>query len=105
VHNFWLSSQQNCLIEYLDNLASILVDQQVILFHSQDKFFGAVRIPAVAVFHNIMAVWEIVKEDIAMVTEDNNNGICIEKSYYDRSGNYYADGIYEFSRWGLFKDM
>lgn len=98
----WPTSEREHLNDYLNRLAGAVGTGMAILFSSQDRFFGAVRVPVGEVLRNLFAVWQVVEEDIALTAEDMVSGLCVEKGFYDDSGQYLKEGVYELTAWGSF---
>lgn len=74
----------------------------VVLFHSCDKFIGAVRLDAAAIASALEAVWRVAEEDLCVATPDLSSGFCLEENYYDGDGAYVPDGVFELTAWGDF---
>ena len=72
------------------------------LFHSQDRFIGALRLSVKAALENARVIWTLTKEDFTLTTEDAGSGLCLEKNHYDESEIYVPAGIYELTTWGVF---
>jgi len=98
----WDCNEQNYLLDYLNLLETTIKYDRVILFHSQDEFFGAVQIAMAAVLRNPLAVWQVVKDDLALASDNISSGLCVEKGYYELDGKYVAEGVYELTAWGAF---
>lgn len=88
------------LIDALINLSIDLSDVELVLFSSVDKFIGAIQIPARVVLANFPYVWKVVEEDFRLGTVDMRTGLCIESNFYDLTGNYCKEQIWELSAWG-----
>jgi hypothetical protein len=76
--------------------------RDVVLFSSVDEFVGAARITTDGVTRDPMAVWDLVENDLMVVTDDLANGLCLEINYYTREGEYAKDGVYAMTTWGVF---
>ncbi len=101
-HIFWSASEQCQLGDYLNHISNLIGTRMAILFNSQDRYYGAIRLPIETVTRNLFAIWQVVEEDIAMATEDMESGLCIEKGFYNKVGEYEKEGTYELTAWGLF---
>lgn len=77
-------------------------ERPVVLFHSQDKYIGAVRLDAEAISRALEAIWRLTEEDLCVATPDLNSGFCLEMNYYDGSDTYVPDGVFELTAWGDF---
>ena len=102
---FVLNKDFDELIEEFEEIAQCKGKQIVLLFHKMDEFIGALRLTRNGAFNNAQSIWHIADEDFALATSDLKSGICLEKNFYDRSGNYFANGIYELTAWGEFNHL
>jgi hypothetical protein len=75
----------------------------IVLFSSIDQFIGAIRLPADCVLRNVLAIWEVVGEDLSLTTDDLQHGLCLEENFYTPSGDYMKEGVYELIAWGRFE--
>jgi hypothetical protein len=99
---WWEKHEKETLLFHLLDICADVRTLIVILFSSVDQFIGAVRVPADSILENAMAVWEVVKEDLSLATEDLQHGLCLEENPYTPSGKYVREGMYELTIWGLF---
>ena len=97
---FYLKKDFNKITRQLKAIEKQLGSQSIILFHSNDKFIGALRVNSHCVLENVEKVWALVEEDFSIATEDLKSGLCLEENYYDREGNFFPDGLYELTIWG-----
>jgi hypothetical protein len=79
--------------------------RKIVLFHSMDKFIGALKISKRAALEHLEAVWSVVEEDFCVAASDLTSGLCLEENHYDQSGNFVSDGIFELTAWGEFAIM
>jgi hypothetical protein len=98
----WEKDERETLLAHLLDTCVDVRTLEVILFNCLDRFVGAVRVPADCVLRNAMAVWQVVKEDLSMMTEDLQHGLCLEENFYAPSGEYVREGLYELTAWGKF---
>jgi hypothetical protein len=103
--SFWQDSHRDGLAAHLLADSIIAQDIEIIMFSHMDQFVGAVRVPAVSVLRNAMAVWQVVGEDLSLATHDLQNGLCLERNFYTAEGAYVSSGIYELSEWGIFAEF
>lgn len=99
---WWEKQEKEILSAHLLDMCVHVRTLPVILFSSVDQFVGAVRVPADCVLRNAMAVWEVIKEDLSLATEDLQHGLCLEENFYNLSGEYVREGLYELTAWGVF---
>ena len=59
---------------------------EVILFHSMDKYIGALLTQANVIFKNLEDIWRVAEEDLCVATLDLASGFCLERNYYDSNG-------------------
>jgi hypothetical protein len=98
----WPKGRLREVLDYLEDICIEVGESPVVLFSSVDHLIGAVRVPADRVLGNAMSVWEVVKNDLCLATEDLAGGLCVEQNYYDLQGEYVAEGVYELTGWGDF---
>lgn len=101
-----------CQFFHQDRLDSILSDvrlamemqgdKAVVLFHSQDKYIGAVQLAAETLAFSLKDIWKIAEEDLCVATIDLRNGFCLEHNYYDEMGTYVPGGAFQLTAWGEF---
>ena len=84
----------------MSQLADAVVDVSVVLFSDVDKYIGAVRLPAHVILKNAFDVWGLVREDLSFATQDIESGFCLAQNYYDASGKFVKEGVYELTAWG-----
>jgi hypothetical protein len=99
----WDKQERDTVVSHLLNACVEVRSISVVLFSSVDQFVGAVRVPADSVLRNAMSVWEVVKEDLSLTTEDLQHGLCLEENFYTTSGDYVRGGLYELTAWGVFE--
>jgi hypothetical protein len=76
--------------------------RRVVVFHSNDKYIGALQVDAEVIAHALEAIWRVVEEDLCVATIDLSGGFCFETNYYDEFGEYVPDGVFELTAWGDF---
>lgn len=102
---YWEKREWSEVAAHLIGLCTHARNPAVILFSSIDEFVGAVRIPADAVLKNALPVWEVVKDDLCLTTEDLQHGLCLEENFYTPSGNHVREGFFELTAWGQFTGL
>jgi hypothetical protein len=98
-HDHWPKQDWMKLASTLENLATSLGDQSVVLFSNVDQYIGAVRIQARYVLLHPEATWRVVGEDLS-IRSDHDGGLCLEENFYTRCGEYLREGVYEVTAWG-----
>lgn len=98
----WKRQDRDAVVNHLLNVAVGVSTMSAILFSSVDPYIGAVRVPADRVLRNAMSVWDVVKEDLSLTTEDVQHGLCLEENFSTPSGEHVSEGFYELTTWGLF---
>jgi hypothetical protein len=100
---YWDKLDTDELVALLHDLCIDVRSLPVVLFNEADQFIGGVRVPVDYVLRNAMAVWKIVGQDLSLVTEDLQNGLCLEENSIRPSGEFVKEGFYELTTWGLFE--
>ncbi len=75
---------------------------EVILFHSMEKYIGALLTQANVILKKLEAIWRVAEEDLCVATLDLASGFCLERNYYDSNGGYFPAGLLELTSWGKF---
>jgi hypothetical protein len=86
--------------EYFATISPAIWTRHVALFSSRDEYYGAVRVPAQWVLKNPFDIWKVTEQDLSVAAEDLSSGLCLEYNYYNRHGQYMAEGVYEVTAWG-----
>jgi hypothetical protein len=96
---------------FVERLQSTEVSYREWPLDQKDEVIGEVRarigraefrITTDGVTRDPMAVWDLVENDLMVVTDDLANGLCLEINYYTREGEYAKDGVYAMTTWGVF---
>lgn len=95
-------NQRDLLNASLQQLMSDVPNIKVVLFHNLDDAIGAVEIPCHGVLGHPFETWDVVGNDLTIVTPDLSSGLCLEMNYYDLTGEYQTNGVYEVAYWGVF---
>lgn len=102
VHLCWVREGIDGMRRDLDRLRGFSGDSPVILFNSNDSYYGAVWVRLAWIVRDPLSVWEVTGEDLSFTVEDLSSGFCLERNYYDLEGKYVAEGVYELTAWGSF---
>ena len=97
-HRYWPREKFADILDLLSPLT--LPDQKMVLFSSVDEYLGAVQLPIRLVLNNVAAVWRVVEQDLCVISDGGQSGLCLEENYYDSEGTYIKEGIYELTAWG-----
>lgn len=95
--------------ESFDQVTQFLLDLNmrigtidVCLFNDIDKFIGALYMRSSIILTNVQAVWDIVHEDLSLMTLTGKDGLCLEKNSYSTDFTYSREGFFQLTTWGLF---
>ncbi|QQS08045.1 MAG: hypothetical protein IPK69_08505 [Phycisphaerales bacterium] len=97
---YWNRDQRGELTLALRAISARVDDIQVVLLSKDDRTIGASIVPVVDILDNPWEVWDITGEDLCIVTQDIESGMCLEHSYYGLHGIYVPDGLFELCSWG-----
>lgn len=101
-HRFAMNDDFGKMTSDLQSIMARPDGRRVVLFHSKDKFIGALKVDAETVLSALEAIWRIVEEDLCVATIDLSSGFCLERNYYDEAGEYFSNGVLELTTWGDF---
>jgi len=98
----WQYDSFDEVIDYLVNLDIVVGSVTAYLLSDVDEYIGALLTESSSVFNNVRAIWEIVHNDLVLITQDSIDGICLEFNYYSNNGKYNSNGFYQLTSWGRF---
>jgi hypothetical protein len=94
------ANERNVLVAQLARRIPLLPKQDAFLLFGDEPI--AVRLELDLILRMADRLWNFVKDEIALATEDATAGLCIEITYYDNSGRYAKEGFCSASAWGIF---
>lgn len=97
---FWPIAALPEIATILRDLAQEVAGVRVVLLNRADRHIGAVNVPVEHVLEHAVAVWNVVEEDLCIMTPEIHDGLCLGLEYYDEAGSYVREGIYELCAWG-----
>jgi hypothetical protein len=98
----WPAQEFPEVVHVLQELAAHVGPIPVVLFRLKEDLLTAVAVPADAVLMHVPASTRLGEEDLALTTPDLQHGLRLELNWYDDTGQYVPESVYELRRWGLF---
>ena len=87
----------SCVMSWL---SSRFGDREGVLLHCHDRVTGALRIRLRDAMSSFPQLWELVREDFCVFTEDMSFGLMLELNHFDANRKSTPRGTFELSVWG-----
>jgi hypothetical protein len=90
----WDASERDEVEALLQLSAAQHEAREYVLFHYLDRLTGAVLVEGAHVLDRAGPVWELVREDLCLVSHDLQHGLCLELNHHGRGEEI------ELTSWG-----
>lgn len=91
------------VLDRLRNRLSQFDACRIVVFHDDDRYLGALLVTPLAIATTLDDLWRALNDDLCIATIDLNSGFCLERNFYNESGEFFPNGIFELTSWGEFK--